>query len=115
MAKKKKTTNKTATPEVAVSVPELDVYGKMELYEKMTGLKLDKNCHLDKEFATLWYETKYLSGVHCRWIFIPKGSITHYGDGKIYRGSNITDAIAERLMKENPAYKELFIDLTKEN
>ena len=114
MAEKKKTTKKTATNKVAVSVPELDVYGKMELYEKMTGLKLDKNCHLDKEFATLWYERKYLSGIHTRWIFKPGARITHYADGKIYKGSNIDDATAERLMKENPAYKELFIDLKKE-
>ena len=114
MAEKKKTTKKTATPKVAVSVSELDVYGKMELYEKMTGLKLDKSCHFDKEFATLWYEKKYLSGMHTRWIFKPGARITHYADGKIYKGSNIDDATAERLMKENPAYKELFIDLKKE-
>ena len=114
MAEKKKTNRKTATPKVAVSVPELDVYGKMELYEKMTGLKLNKNCHFDKEFATLWYEKKYLSGVHTRWIFKPGARITHYADGKIYKGSNIDDATAERLMKENPAYKELFIDLKEE-
>lgn len=111
---KAKTTKKAATEEVAVFVPELTVYEKMGLYEKMTGLKLDKSCHFDKEFATLWYEKKYLSGIHTRWIFKPGARITHYADGKIYKGSNIDDATAERLMEENPAYKELFIDLKKE-
>ena len=113
MAAKEKTT-KTAASKVAVPVSGLTVYQQIDLYEKMTGLKLDKNCHLDKEFVALWYEKKYLSGVHCRWIFKAGARITHYGDGKIYRGSNITDEIAERLMKENPAYADLFIDLTKE-
>lgn len=41
---KAKTTKKAATEEVAVFVPELTVYEKMGLYEKMTGLKLDKSC-----------------------------------------------------------------------
>lgn len=111
---KAKTTKKAVTEEVAVFVPELTVYEKMGLYEKMTGLKLNKNCRFDKEFATLWYEKKYLSGIHTRWIFKPGAHITHYADGVIYKGSNIDDATAERLMKENPAYKELFIDLKKE-
>lgn len=111
---KAKTTEKAATENAAVFVPELTVYEKIGLCEKMTGLKLDKSCHFDKEFATLWYEKKYLSGVHTRWIFKPDACITHYADGKIYKGSNIDDATAERLMKENPAYKELFIDLKKE-
>ena len=114
MAGKKKKTTKTAAAKVAVPVSGLTVYQQIDLYEKMTGLKLDKSCHFDKEFATLWYEKKYLSGIHTRWIFKPGARITHYADGKIYKGSNIDDATAERLMKENPAYKELFIDLKKE-
>ena len=36
---------------------------KLDAYFAMTGLKLDPNCHMDMEFLSLWYETKFLSMV----------------------------------------------------
>ena len=96
----------TAVAPVIVPTREM-----MEKYFEMTGLKLDPNCHLDSEFVKKWYETKYLTGVHVRFV-LPKGTtITHYGDGIIYKNTNITDEIALRLISENPDYGKIFIDL----
>ena len=41
----------------------------------------------------------------------PGLSINHVADGVVYRAFNCTDAIAERIMKENPVYKSYFEDL----
>lgn len=51
MAEKKKTTN-NGYPRGGRFCSRAGCCRKMELYEKMTGLKLNKNCHFDKEFAT---------------------------------------------------------------
>ena len=91
---------------IVVSIPEM-----MDAYFQMTGLKLDRNCHMDSEFVEKWYNTKYITGIHNRYV-LPKGvTITHYEDGVVYKNTNITDEIAERLIKENKQYKKLFIDL----
>ena len=91
--------------------PTVSVFEMMQKYFQMTGLKLDPNCHLDSEFVSKWYEKQIVSGIHIRYV-LPKGAtITHYGDGIIYKSTNITDAIAIRLMDENPEYKKIFIDL----
>ena len=93
-------------------VPELNTLEeKVEAYYKYTGLKLDYNCHMDMEFVELWYQTKYLTGKVYKWAMKPGARIVHYGDGVIYKAANMTDEIAERLMKENPAYAEQFINL----
>ena len=108
MAKRKQ--SERARAKEAVPVP-VSISEMMEKYFEMTGLKLDHNCHLDSEFVKKWYETKYLTGVHVRFV-LPKGTtITHYGDGIIYKNTNITDEIALRLISENPDYGKIFIDL----
>ena len=84
---------------------------KVDAYFKYTGLKLDYNCHMDMEFVELWYQTKYLTKVVYKWAMKPGARIVHYGDGVIYKSANMTDEIAERLMQENPAYAEQFINL----
>ena len=99
------TTQEETTP-VVVTLEE-----KVNKYFEFTGLKLDYNCHMDMEFVNLWYETKYLTKVVYKWAMKPGARIVHYVDGVIYKAANMTDEIAERLMKENPAYAEQFINL----
>ena len=84
---------------------------KVNKYFEFTGLKLDYNCHMDMEFVNSWYETKYLTKVVYKWAMKPGARIVHYVDGVIYKSANMTDEIAERLMQENPAYAEQFINL----
>ena len=84
---------------------------KIDKYFEYTGLKLDRNCHMDMEFLEMWYQTKYLTKVVSKWAMKPGARIVHYGDGIIYKAANMTDEIAERLMKENPAYAEQFVQL----
>ena len=87
---------------------------KLDAYYAMTGLKLDPNCHIDMEYLSLWYETKYLTKVVYRWAMKPGARIVHYVDGVVYKSANMTDEIAERLMNENPAYAECFVEINKE-
>ena len=103
----------TTEQEVPTTViPELNTLEeKVEAYYKYTGLKLDYNCHMDMEFVELWYQTKYLTGEVYKWAMKPGTRIVHYVDGVIYKAANMTDEIAERLMKENPAYAKQFINL----
>ena len=103
----------TTEQEVPTTViPELNTLEeKVEAYYKYTGLKLDYNCHMDMEFVELWYQTKYLTKVVYKWAMKPGARIVHYVDGVIYKSANMTDEIAERLVKENPAYAEQFINL----
>ena len=84
---------------------------KIDKYFEYTGLKLDRNCHMDMEFLEMWYQTKYLTKVVSKWAMKPGARIVHYVDGVIYKAANMTDEIAERLMKENPAYAEQFVQL----
>jgi hypothetical protein len=86
---------------------------KLDTYYVMTGLKLDPNCHMDMEFLSSWYETKYLTKVVYRWAMKPEACIVHYVDGVVYKSANMTDEIAERLMRENPAYAECFVEINK--
>ena len=87
---------------------------KWDAYFTMTGLKLDPNCHMDMEYLSLWYETKYLAKVVYKWAMKPDARIVHYVDGVVYKPANMTDEIAERLMKENPAYADCFVEINKE-
>lgn len=84
---------------------------KIDKYFEYTGLKLDRNCHMDMEFLETWYQTKYLTKVVYKWAMKPGARIVHYVDGVIYKAANMTDEIAERLIKENPAYAEQFVQL----
>ena len=102
----------TDTEQATDKIPELNTLEeKVEAYYKYTGLKLDYNCHMDMEFVELWYQTKYLTGKVYKWAMKPGARIVHYVDGVIYKAANMTDEIAERLMQENPAYAEQFINL----
>lgn len=113
-----KLTNTTGQGESAAPVvaePKVaTLQEKLDAYHTMTGLKLDPNCHVDMEFLSLWYETKYLTKVVYRWAMKPGARIVHYVDGVVYKSANMTDEIAERLMRENPAYAECFVEINKE-
>lgn len=84
---------------------------RLSAYEALTGIKLDAGCHFDREYVNLWYEKKYITGVQQKWAMQKGSSITHYGDGVIYTSRNMTDEIAERLMKENEGYKTVFVEI----
>ena len=87
---------------------------KLAAYYAMTGLKLDPNCHMDMEYLSSWYETKYLAKVVYRWAMKPGARIVHYVDGVVYKSANMTDEIAERLMAENPDYADCFVEINRE-
>lgn len=116
MAEKK--TNTTGRGESAAPVvaepKEATLQEKLDAYYAMTGLKLDTNCHMDMEFLSSWYETKYLTKIVYKWAMKPGARIVHYVDGVVYKSANMTDKIAERLMKENPAYADCFVEINKE-
>lgn len=112
-----KLTNTTGQGESAAPVvaePKVaTLQEKLDTYFAMTGLKLDPNCPMDMEYLSLWYETKYLTKVVYRWAMKPGARIVHYVDGVVYKSANMTDKIAERLMRENPAYAECFVEINK--
>lgn len=83
----------------------------LKLCVRMTHLKLDPVCHMDRAYAERWYREHYINGVHARYVMKPGMSINHVGDGIVYRAFNCTDAIAARLMRENREYIKYFEDL----
>lgn len=83
----------------------------LKLCVRMTHLKLDPVCHMDRAYAERWYREHYINGVHARYVMKPGMSINHVGDGIVYRAFNCTDAIAARLMRENKEYVNYFEDL----
>lgn len=83
----------------------------LKLCVRMTHLKLDPVCHMDRAYAERWYKEHYINGVHARYVMKPGMSINHVGDGIVYRAFNCTDAIAARLMRENRGYVNYFEDL----
>lgn len=102
---------KTTSEEV--SEVELTIFDKMEVYHKFTGLKLDPNCPHDKHFAAGWYDKYISSGLRRKWTMKPQAAIADYKAGIVYKSYNITDPIAERLMKEFPESVDKFINLEK--
>lgn len=88
-----------------------DSVGILKLCVRMTHLKLDPVCHMDRAYAERWYKEHYINGVHARYVMKPGMSINHVGDGIVYRAFNCTDAIAARLMRENREYVNYFEDL----
>lgn len=88
-----------------------DSVGMLKLCVRMTHLKLDPVCHMDRAYAERWYRERYINGVHARYVMKPGMSINHVGDGIVYRAFNCTDAIAARLMRENREYINYFEDL----
>ena len=83
----------------------------LKLCVRMTHLKLDPVCHMDRAYAERWYKEHYINGAHARYVMKPGMSINHVGDGIVYRAFNCTDAIAARLMRENREYVNYFEDL----
>lgn len=83
----------------------------LKLCVRMTHLKLDPVCHMDRAYAERWYREHYINGVHARYVMKPGMSINHVGDGIVYRAFNCTDAVAARLMRENREYINYFEDL----
>lgn len=110
MARAKKTVTKDIKP-VRELIRLTDEFEILNLCKSITHLKLDPMCHMDRAYAKKWYEDHYLTGVHVRYVMKPGLSINHVADGVVYRAFNCTDAIAERIMKENPVYKSYFEDL----
>lgn len=109
------TTGQGESTDPKVTQPkEVTLQEKLDTYYTMTGLKLDPNCHMDMELLSLWYETKYRTKVVYKWAMKPGARIVHYVDGIVYKSANMTDEIAERLMRENPAYAEHFVKINKE-
>ena len=105
-------TNTDTNTDTNTEVPVLNTQQeKIDKYFEYTGLKLDSNCHMDMEFLEMWYQTKYLTKVVSKWAMKPGARIVHYVDGVIYKAAIMTDEIAERLIKENPAYAEQFVQL----
>lgn len=104
---------KSTDPKVT-QLKEVTLQEKLDAYFAVTGQKLDTNCHMDMEYLSSWYETKYLTKVVYRWAMKPGARIVHYVDGVVYKSANMTDEIAERLMKENPAYADCFVEINKE-
>lgn len=88
-----------------------DSVAMLKLCVRMTHLKLDPVCHMDRAYAERWYREHYINGVHARYVMKPGMSINHVGDGIVYRAFNCTDAIAARLMRENRDYINYFEDL----
>nr|DAH57080.1 MAG TPA: hypothetical protein [Caudoviricetes sp.] len=108
MAKKKAKIAEPVTRELVVLTDEIEI---LNLCKSITRLNLDPTCHMDRAYAKKWYESHYMTGVHVRYAMKPGLSINHVADGIVYRAFNCTDAIAERLMKENADYIPYFDDL----
>lgn len=80
----------------------------------MTNLKLDIVCGADRLFAQRWYEERYLTGQHTRYVMKPGLFINSIEDGRVYRAFNTSDEKAVEFMEANENYKDYFIDLQAE-
>ena len=80
----------------------------------MTNLKLDITCGADRLFAQRWYEERYLTGQHTRYVMKPGLFINSIEDGRVYRAFNTSDEKAVEFMEANENYKDYFIDLQAE-
>ena len=91
-----------------------DIGQIVSLCESMTNLKLDIVCGADRLFAQRWYEERYLTGKHTRYVMKPGLFINSIEDGRVYRAFNTSDEKAVELMEANENYKDYFIDLQAE-
>ena len=71
-------------------------------------------CGADRLFAQRWYEERYLTGVHTRYVMKPGLFINSIEDGRVYRAFNTSDEKAVYFMEANENYKDYFIDLQAE-
>ena len=88
-----------------------DIGQIVSLCQTMTNLKLDIVCGADRLFAQRWYEERYLTGVHTRYVMKPGLFINSIEDGRVYRAFNTSDEKAVEFMEADENYREYFIDL----
>lgn len=91
-----------------------DIGQIVALCQTMTNLKLDIVCGADRLFAQRWYEERYLTGQHTRYVMKPGLFINSIEDGRVYRAFNTSDEKAVAFMESNDNYKDYFIDLQSE-
>lgn len=91
-----------------------DIGQIVSLCQTMTNLKLDITCGADRLFAQRWYEERYLTGVHTRYVMKPGLFINSIEDGRVYRAFNTSDEKAVEFMEAAEEYKDYFIDLQAE-
>ena len=91
-----------------------DIGQIVSLCQTMTNLKLDIVCGADRLFAQRWYEERYLTGQHTRYVMKPGLFINSIEDGRVYRAFNTSDEKAVAFMEANEEYKDYFIDLQAE-
>lgn len=91
-----------------------DIGQIVSLCQTMTNLKLDIVCGADRLFAQRWYEERYLTGQHTRYVMKPGLFINSIEDGRVYRAFNTSDEKAVEFMESNENYKDYFIDLQSE-
>lgn len=91
-----------------------DIGQIVSLCQTMTNLKLDITCGADRLFAQRWYEERYLTGQHTRYVMKPGLFINSIEDGRVYRAFNTSDEKAIELMEASDDYKDYFIDLQAE-
>ena len=88
-----------------------DIGQIVSLCQTMTNLKLDIVCGADRLFAQRWYEERYLTGQHTRYVMKPGLFINSIEDGRVYRAFNTSDEKAVYFMEAAEEYKDYFIDL----
>ena len=91
-----------------------DIGQIVSLCQTMTNLKLDITCGADRLFAQRWYEERYLTGQHTRYVMKPGLFINSIEDGRVYRAFNTSDGKAAEFMEAAEEYKDYFIDLQAE-
>lgn len=91
-----------------------DIGQIVSLCQTMTNLKLDITCGADRLFAQRWYDERYLTGQHTRYVMKPGLFINSIEDGRVYRAFNTSDEKAVAFMEANENYKDYFIDLQSE-
>ncbi|WAX08041.1 hypothetical protein BK735P3_00039 [Bacteroides phage BK735P3] len=91
-----------------------DIGQIVSLCQTMTNLKLDIVCGADRLFAQRWYEERYLTGQHTRYVMKPGLFINSIEDGRVYRAFNTSDEKALEFMEAAEEYKDYFIDLQAE-
>lgn len=91
-----------------------DIGQIVSLCQTMTNLKLDIVCGADRLFAQRWYEERYLTGQHTRYVMKPGLFINSIEDGRVYRAFNTSDEKAVEFMGAAEEYKDYFIDLQAE-
>ena len=91
-----------------------DIGQIVSLCQTMTNLKLDIVCGADRLFAQRWYEERYLTGQHTRYVMKPGLFINSIEDGRVYRAFNTSDEKAVAFMEADENYREYFIDMQAE-